>query len=74
MIASSLRVSVVPFVVLVVIVPTSEPEESVTPPPEDPSCAATEPPRASTSIEVDAKVKTFLTEPKTMVGKRDDCI
>src|SRR3989344_1260187 len=72
--ASRLRVSVVPLVVLVVMVPTSEPEESATPQPEDPSCAAAEPPRASTSIVFCTNVYTFFTEPKTMVGKRDDCI
>src|SRR3990167_4692551 len=72
--ASSLRVSVVPLVVLVVMVCSSDLLPSATPPPEEPSCAAAEPPSARTSIEVDAKGKTFFTEPKTMVGKRDDCI
>ena len=73
-IALSERVSVLPVTVLVVIVPTSLFDISETPPPEEPSCAAAEPPSASTSIVVDANVKISLTEPKTMVGKRPECI
>lgn len=71
--ASSERVSVEPSIVLVVIVPMSVPEVSLTPPPEEPSCAAAEPPSASTSLVFVAKVNTSFTEPNTIVGKSEDC-
>src|SRR3989338_5227074 len=72
--ASSLRVSVVPCVVLVVMVPTSSLLPSATPHPEEPSCAAAGAPGGGTSIVLVTNVNTSFTEPKTTVGKREDCI
>ena len=68
------RVSVEPCTVLVVMVPIRLPDESAMPPPDDPSCAAADPPSESTSIEFVAKVNISFTEPKTTVGKSADCI
>ena len=72
--ALSARVSVAPVTVLVVMVPTSSPLASETPPPEDPSCAAAEPPSARTSIVFILKVKMSFTDQKTTVGKSEDRI